>query len=245
MTRAEGWTPERCLHLESRRDKAQKIADLLSSWQELKGARILDVGTGAGVAAAMLAELVGPQGRVTAVDVRDLRRVRDGFDFHLLDGVSLPFPKNSFDIAISNLVIEHVGGREKQLLHLQEIRRVLSDEGCAYVALPNRWAPVEPHFHVPFLTWLPQRWRSPYIRLTRQAGVYDCFPLSFSEATELFRRAGFGFTEHTYEAMQVMLRVEHPSTVTQMLLRTPRWLFTALHPLVPTFIFRLQPLEER
>jgi SAM-dependent methyltransferase len=169
--------------------------------------------------------------------------VQGGFEFRLIDGVSLLFPEKSFDVVISNVVIEHVGGREQHLRHLREMCRVLSDDGYAYVALPNRWAPVEPHFHVPLLTWLPQRWRTPYIRLTRQAGVYDCFPLSFSDATDLFRRAGFSYTEHTYEAMQVMRRVEQTSGISGVLLKSPRWLFEALHPLVPTFIFRLRPLQ--
>jgi SAM-dependent methyltransferase len=243
MSSSAGWTPRKSLELESRQGKARKIVELLTSWGDLTGTRILDIGTGAGVAAAALAGAAGPRGKVTAVDVQDMRLVREGFDFRLIDGLSLPFPDDSFDVVVSNQVLEHVGDEDRQLFHLREIRRVLTEKGYAYLAFPNRWAPIEPHFRVPLLTWLPGRWRSPYVRLTRRAGVYDCFPLSHAQATRLFRRAGFAFGEHTFEALQVMRRVEHGSAITRVLLRTPHWLFAALHPFVPTFIFKLRPAE--
>jgi SAM-dependent methyltransferase len=217
------------------------MIQLLGSWKDLRGKRILEIGTGAGVAAAALARAAGPEGRVTAVDIADLRLVKDGFDFHLVDGTSLPFANKSFDVVVSNLVIEHLGDRDGQLNHLREICRVLVDDGCAYLAIPNRWAPLEPHFGVPLLTWLPPRWRTPYLRLTRRAKVYNIRPLSYAEASELFHQAGLRFTEETYRAMQVMARVEKPWIGMRLLLMAPPALLKLLHPVVPTFIFRAEP----
>ena len=64
------------------------------------------------------------------------------------DGTRLPFADNSFDIAYSNAVIEHVGGREKQLAFLCELYRV-GKRG--YMTTPNRLFPIEVHTRIPFL----------------------------------------------------------------------------------------------
>ena len=240
-THFEGWTPSRSLDVESRRRKTRKMIELLRSWRRLEGARVLDIGTGAGVSAATIAEAVAPDGRVSAVDVHDLRVFKDGFDFHLTEGTDLPFPERSFDITISNLVIEHVGERDQQLNHLSEIRRVLDDSGCGYIAMPNRWAPVEPHFGVPFLTWVPRRFRTPYLRATKKAKIYDCLPLSYREATTLFREAGLRYSDETYAAMQIMRKVDKPWIGTRLLLSVPRFVYRLLRPVIPTFIFKLEP----
>ena len=62
-------------------------------------------------------------------------------------------------------MIEHVGDESAQLHHLAELRRVLSKAGIGYLAVPNRWMVVEPHYRIAFLSWLPRGWRSPYLRL--------------------------------------------------------------------------------
>jgi ubiquinone/menaquinone biosynthesis C-methylase UbiE len=241
--RLKGWTPSKSLDIDSRLGKSRKMITLLSSWRDLKGARILDIGAGGGVQAAELAKAAGPEGRVVGVDVEDLRVVHEGFEFHLMSGPNLPVPDRSFDIVISNLVIEHVGNLDDQLKHLQEIERVLDDGGSLYIAMPNRWAPVEPHFGVPFLTWIPARWRTPYLKATKKAPVYDCSPLSYRQATKLFGRAGLRYREETFQVMDIMSRVENPWLGTRILLRAPRWLKRLLHPIIPTLIFRAEPAK--
>ena len=62
----------------------------------------------------------------------------------------------SFDVVVSNHVVEHVGDREAQRTHLAELRRVLAADGLGYLATPTRWALVEPHFTVPLLSWPPR-----------------------------------------------------------------------------------------
>ena len=69
-------------------------------------------------------------------------------------GTDLPFEDDAFDIAFSNAVIEHVGGREEQRRFVEELCRVAPR---VFVSTPNRWFPVETHTLVPLVHWLPRR----------------------------------------------------------------------------------------
>jgi SAM-dependent methyltransferase len=92
--------------------------------EALEGARILDLGCGSGRDCYLLAQLVGPQGRVVGVDMteeqlsvgrrhREFHAQQFGFtqsnvDFHMgyiEDLGSLPLEAGSFDIIVSNCVI--------------------------------------------------------------------------------------------------------------------------------------------
>ena len=75
------------------------------------------------------------------------------FSFRKIDGTKLPFGDESFDIAYSNSVIEHVGNWDKQVKFADEVRRVAK---YYYVQTPNRWFFIEPHFITPFIHLLPR-----------------------------------------------------------------------------------------
>lgn len=64
------------------------------------------------------------------------------------DGVCLQFDDDSFDIACSNAVIEHVGGFQRQVDFLRELYRV-GKRG--YITSPNRFFPIEVHTRIPLL----------------------------------------------------------------------------------------------
>jgi hypothetical protein len=71
-------------------------------------------------------------------------------------GTELPFEDDAFDVAFSNAVVEHVGGREEQRRFVAELCRVAPR---VFVSTPNRRFPVETHTLVPLVHWLPRRMR--------------------------------------------------------------------------------------
>src|SRR5688500_16609356 len=113
--------------------KARRIEKVLASAGiDLASSSVLDVGTGSGTIAAYLAPRVS---RLVSVDVVD-ERTDHKFDYLRIADERLPFADGSFDVAISNHVIEHVGDQQR---HLSEIARVLSEGGVCLLATPNRF----------------------------------------------------------------------------------------------------------
>jgi len=135
----------------NREIKAKKILKIIDENRrsETKNLSILDIGTGNGEISSFL----GQQNHVTSVDIIDTRQTCNNFNFSLCDE-NLPFKENSFDIIISNHVIEHV---QDQQLHINEIKRVLKPNGILYLATPNRLWPFEVHYRLYFLHYLPQQ----------------------------------------------------------------------------------------
>lgn len=175
----------------SRQSKASKIIRLVESCAgRLADRDVLDIGTGSGFIASALAKRAGS---VLSVDVNDERLVRD-FEYKRVDSERLPCPDESFDIVVSNHVIEHVND---QALHLREVARVLRPGGLCYLATPNRWRVVEPHFRLPFLSWLPPNLRDGYVRLTRRGEWFDVQPLSYSGIDALAAGAGLTCSDLT------------------------------------------------
>lgn len=235
------------LDLKSRDAKARKIEALLSLAPHKRPIRLLEVGTGAGGIAHYFGTHPTLRCEVEAVDIADTRQTRDGYRFTLIDGVELPFPDQYFDVVVSNHVIEHVGGECAQRRHLDELRRVLKADGLGYLAVPNRWQWVEPHYRLAGLSWLPERWRSPYLRWRRRGDAYDCRPLTAARTEALLREAGFTFEQQHGRALRVTYELEKPDAPAYRLLfrHVPETFYTALRRIFPTLIYLLYPAENR
>jgi len=232
--------PHASLDPSSRMQKAEKISRLLRLDRFAGPLRVLEIGCGSGVIANYFANLANPGCEVYAVDVNDQRIIKEGYHFSLVRSCELPFDPGSFDLVISNHVIEHVGDRDAQLLHLAEIARVMTDSGRAYLAAPNRWALVEPHYHLLFLSWLPQKMRSPYLRMSGKGKQYDCNPISEREFVRLFAEAELAAESLVASAVRELLALEAAPRLLRTFARFPPRLLTRLSPWSPTLIFQLR-----
>lgn len=232
--------PHAVLDRESRVLKARKIAQLTDA-SLVEHGTILEVGCGSGAIAHALASLNPAPGRVSAIDVVDNRLIKDGYDFKLVSSTKLPFADKHFDLVITNHVIEHVGVEHEQLDHLSEIRRVLKDDGLVYLAVPNRWRLVEPHYKLPLLSWFPQTIADTYVRAMGASSHYDCKPLGPFTARRLFSQSRFLSRNITLQALRATLAIEHPNHVMTRLINrhVPDWAIKPGLPLVPTFVFLL------
>lgn len=222
--------------------KAQKIISIVGPSRFLRCRRILEIGCGSGLIASTLAEAGASDLLVDAVDVVDSRVEKKGYRFNLVDGTALPFENGAFDFVITNHVIEHVGDESVQLTHLEEVKRVTADNGLIYLAVPNKWRIVEPHYKLPLLSWLPRSAGDAYLRLLRRAQYYDCSPRSRSHLIRLFEATGLAYEDRTVAAMRLTLALEHPSHIATHLVNTvcPDWMPKLGMPIVPTFVFILK-----
>jgi SAM-dependent methyltransferase len=124
--------------------------------------------------------------RITAVSDVPLTRFAELFPMIrsvTADGRQLPFDDNAFDIAFSNAVIEHVGGRDDQRRFVHELCRVARR---VFISTPNRWFPVETHTLLPFVHWLPLEARNAVFRAVGKGGWADVNLLSSRQLVALF-----------------------------------------------------------
>lgn len=94
--------------------------------------------------------------RITAVGLEDAGHLLErypGLTFVRVEPGPLPFPDQSFDVAHSSAVIEHVGSREIQTAFVRELWRVA--RRAIFLTTPNRWFPIEFHNMLPLVHWLP------------------------------------------------------------------------------------------
>ena len=233
--------PHAVLDLASRNWKARKIELLLDLVRRPQPIRLLEVGTGSGGIAHYFGTHEHLRCDVTAVDVHDSRLVHAGYIYRQVQGVELPFADASFDVVLTNHVIEHVGDADAQHQHLTEIRRVLKSKGVGYLAVPNRWMLTEPHYHLKFLSWWPHAWRTPYLRLMRKGAFYDCEPLQMRQLERMLAAAGFGYSNLCVLAWRATLEIERPSSFAARLMRaTPDALLVPLRRIIPTLIYRIE-----
>jgi len=129
--------------------------------------RILEVGAGPSNQSSRFLASLGP---VTGLDPDPAVLGNDALASAIvLKGDRFPFPDSSFDMAVSDYVVEHV---RKPLSHLQELHRVLRVGGCYVFRTPNRFhyvpliAAITPHwFHEAIANrarMLPPEAHSPY-----------------------------------------------------------------------------------
>jgi SAM-dependent methyltransferase len=122
----------------------ESFAGVANPWQLGRlapGERVLDVGSGAGTDSLVAAQMVGPDGRVTGIDMTPemLAKARasaaqmgtQNVAFVEAEAERLPFPDASFDVVISNGVIDLIPDKDAVF---SELHRVLAPGGRLQIA---------------------------------------------------------------------------------------------------------------
>jgi SAM-dependent methyltransferase len=222
-----------------RRLKARKIVAILEHFLgSVSGRRVLDIGCSGGVMADALTQRGA---RVLGVDIdrEGLAYARSRFpeaDFAFADGEGLPLRSQSIDVVVFNHIYEHVVRPDRVAA---EIRRVLSPTGIAYLGLGNRLIVVEPHYRLPFLSWIPRRLADRYVRVAGKADDYHEQFLTLRGLKRLF--GGFDLWDYTLTTMAEPQRFGADDAVgprvAAIVRRFPRLVQKTVYPLLPTYFW--------
>ena len=166
---------DKMLDEDHRRQKARKISQVLLHFlgrTDFTDLVVVDVGCSAGYIADSVAEQGGRTFGID-IDVPGLAKAHARFGervgFLCADGEQLPFADASVDVVVFNHIYEHV---VDPVAVLRDIKRVLKPEGAVYLGLGNRLGIMEPHYRLPFLSYLTPALADRYVRAFGRADSY-------------------------------------------------------------------------
>lgn len=155
--------------------KGKRVARTLLNYKD-KSVKVMDLGCGIGLTLTVLGQ-VFPNSVGVDVFNKEIKATKEilkktgvGAKVVKYDGKKLPFLAKSFDVVTSIEVIEHVDDPE---LMLREIRRVLKPDGILHITTANKLWPIEPHFKLPFLSYLPPEISDWYVRISGRGENYQ------------------------------------------------------------------------
>lgn len=216
----------------------ERRLQMVCRWAPLGGKRVLDVGCGVGM---YTAAFLRQSPHVFGIEVEHERAVEAR---ERATGVSqavgeyLPFPDDTFDVAFSHEVLEHV---DDDRACVTEMVRVVRPGGRVVIFVPNRLYPFETHGifwrgryrfgNIPLVNWLPAPLRDrlvPHVRAyTRHSlrRLFDGLPVRVVHYTAIF--PGYDNIVARRPALGRILRA-----ITYALERTPLRAFGLSHLLV-------------
>lgn len=230
--------------MHSAEERGRKAATMVAILRESLGERldranVLNLGCSTGLIdeyiAPHVASMTGVDIDEPAIGLAKSRRSAPNLRFELGDAMNLGFADESFHVVICSQVYEHVPDAGRLMT---EIRRVLRPGGVCYFAATNKWALVEKHHRLPFLSWLPQKLADRYMRITGKGDSYYERHLGYGDLRALV--SSFRLEDYTGEVLA------NPGNYKAEYLfgsswkrRVARFLFRRLRPIFPGYIWLL------
>jgi SAM-dependent methyltransferase len=213
------------LDLDRRKKKGRKVTAILED--ALAGQKV-DVVIDVGCSNALILDVVTQQlmpGLAIGIDLDAaiMPQPQPRRSLLIADGMALPIHTGYVDLVICNHTYEHVPDAEQLFA---EIWRVLRPGGLVYFSAMNARWPMEPHFHLPFIHWLPH-WMS--IWPMRMAGHHHGYierPLGTAALRRLVSK--FEIRDYTLRAIREPERFEADDLMPRSALRRIYLLFARL-----------------
>lgn len=163
------------LRSDTRKIKAGKMLSILKDAGLLENPEgvALDIGCSGGFFVTALSQyysyVIGLDIDSDALKIADQEFNTNKTVFLAADSMVLPLSDESIDLVICNHVYEHVPDSDRLF---SEIYRVLKNDGGVYFGAASRLTLIEPHYHLPFLSWLPKKIAHTYMRLMKRGDYY-------------------------------------------------------------------------
>ncbi|MFN2383746.1 MAG: methyltransferase domain-containing protein [Gemmatimonadota bacterium] len=202
--------------------------------------RVVDLGAGTGIITRALERLSGR--RIVGFDI-DRSFMQETERMAVADLEALPVADGAIDFGIANHVYEHVASLDR---FFAELARALAPGGRVYLTAGNRFAPIEPHYRIPTLSWWPRPVADRLLRWSGRGQSYD--DIRFTTHARLRRsaeRSGLALEDVTADALASQLdRYDSapgralgrtagilPGSVRRRLLElaSPQWFFFVRH----------------
>jgi len=230
------------LDSDARKLKADKVAAVVLDHAEsdLTQGTCLDIGCSGGTFAQSLSPLF--KGIVAfdidrgAVAIAQKQPGRSNVYYLLADSMRIPVRSSSIDVVICNHVYEHVPDA-KQLM--EEIYRVLKDDGFCYFAAGTWFIIREPHYNLYFLSWLPRPLAHLYVRAAKRGKFYYEELLNVVGLRKLVSR--FSIKDYTLEIITQPKRFHAEDLISESnpLTRVPLFILRLIYFFIPTYIWIL------
>ena len=220
----------------SREQKAKKYLRILEDYldpKEMRKLTVFDIGSSTGIIDNILSmrfkKVVGGDIDKRAVEFAKQNFKRNNLRFRVEDAMKLSYKNSSFDIVICAQVYEHVPSEEKLF---SEIYRILKPGGICFLAAVNKFWFLEPHYNLPFLSWLPQNLADFYVKLFKKSNRYFEHPRSYWSLKKM--TSNFDQFEYTQKILN------HPKKFGFDSLPLTNTLAKALKYFTPTFYWILK-----
>ena len=226
-------------HERDRRRKGTKILAALLDYLNRTDLRDL-VGLDMGASVGFISETVAGAGAsVIGIDL-DEAALRMGNQrstrnpvYVVADVGAAPFQSEAFDFIVCSQVYEHTPSLK---LLANELIRLLKVGGICFFSGPNRWAVVEDHYGIPFLSWVPRSWADRVLKWSGKEEAYLEQPRSYGQLAVALK--AFEIHDLTPEILvnpthyDMDLEVGPIKYVARVM---PQFLWRLVNPLVPNF----------